>query len=94
MWPSGNTYTGAWVQDQRQGLGSMHWKTRGQHYTGHWVQGLPDGFGEHIWEQQRPAAGVPGSNHAMHVMHNRCGSQQHCVQLCMCAGRQGWLATC
>jgi hypothetical protein len=71
VWPSGNIYTGAWVQDQRQGQGSMHWKTRGQHYTGHWVQGLPDGFGEHTWEQQRHAAGVPGSNHAMHVMHNR-----------------------
>jgi hypothetical protein len=71
VYPSGNTYSGSWVQDQRQGRGSMTWANLAQRYTGHWLQGLPDGFGEHVWVQQRPGAGMQGSGHAMHVMHNR-----------------------
>jgi hypothetical protein len=71
VYPSGNTYSGSWVQDQRQGQGTMNWLSKAQRYTGQWMQGLPDGFGEHVWKQRRPAAGLQGSNHAMHVMHNR-----------------------
>lgn len=70
-YPSGNVYVGEWAHDQRQGHGTMQWSTVQQRYTGQWLQGLPDGFGEHVWEQQRPAAAAQGSNHAMHIRHNR-----------------------
>jgi len=85
VYPTGNIYTGSWEHDLRQGHGCMQWISSGQCYTGGWLQGLPDGFGEHLWEQQQPAAGVQGVNHAMHVMHNRC--VQHC-----CRQYMSWFA--
>jgi hypothetical protein len=89
VYPSGNTYSGSWMHDQRQGQGSMVWATKAQRYTGHWVQGLPDGFGEHVWEQQRPALGLQGANHAVHVMHNRCASSAAQLSLSHAAAAAG-----
>lgn len=70
MYPSGNSYTGSWLHDKRHGHGTMKWVTKGQVYNGEWINDLPNGLGEHVWQQG--TASLQASNHAMHVMFNRC----------------------
>ena len=66
---SGNTYTGQWEADRKQGQGCMQW-AQGEQYTGRWFQGLQNGIGCHVWAQ--PASLVNGTpNHAFFLMHNR-----------------------
>lgn len=69
MYPSGNSYTGSWFQDKRQGHGTMNWVTKGQVYNGEWSDDLPNGLGEHVWQQGLPSLQM--TNHAMNFMYNR-----------------------
>ena len=67
---SGNTYSGEWEGDQKQGQGRMRWGTS-EVYTGQWAAGLQNGLGQHVWVQPASSGATQGSNHAFFLMHNR-----------------------
>ena len=46
---NGNVYEGHWVNNIRQGEGTMRWYDLGQEYTGQWQNGLQNGQGENTW---------------------------------------------
>jgi hypothetical protein len=69
VYPSGNSYSGFWVHDRREGSGTMTWASKGQRYSGMWADNVPNGLGEHVWQQGMP--GLQIANHTTQVMHNR-----------------------
>jgi len=67
---SGNTYTGGWAADQKQGQGRMQWG-EGEQYTGQWANGLQNGIGQHVWIQPAFPGASTVTNHAFFLRHNR-----------------------
>lgn len=43
--PTGNEYTGEWLDDKKHGKGTQVWKKSGAMYSGEWRDGKPDGYG-------------------------------------------------
>ncbi len=71
-YPSGNTYTGQWHDDQKEGYGVMEWADRQQVYRGQWHNNVQNGLGEHTWQQQQQQQQLAlTANHALIMMCNR-----------------------
>ena len=41
------------LQDQKEGRGTMIWVARRERYTGNWKADLQSGYGEHVWIEDR-----------------------------------------
>jgi len=58
VYPSGNWYEGEWINNKRNGKGTMHWQKIGnkltnEKYTGQWKDDMQSGFGTHIWLDEK-----------------------------------------
>lgn len=53
IYTSGNYYEGTWVNDIKEGQGTMVWQTTNEKYIGNWHKNKQNGHGTHIWMETK-----------------------------------------
>ena len=68
---SGNVYEGEFVENRKEGWGTMNWHDRGEVYMGEWRNDVTNGVGTHIWLDGNNLRDTNENHHAVFLRHNR-----------------------